>query len=98
MVSGITMTARYPRAAASAERPTPVLPLVGSMMVYPSWGRISPAASAASSMLFATRSFTEPAGLKYSSLASTRARRPSVRSMFASSSNGVRPMSSSTDP
>ena len=33
MVSGMTITARYPREAAIDARPMPVLPEVGSMMV-----------------------------------------------------------------
>ena len=45
----------------------PVLPEVGSMMTEPGFSR--PLASASSIMALAMRSFTEPAGLKYSSLA-----------------------------
>ena len=45
----------------------PVLPEVGSMMTEPGFSR--PLASASSTMALAIRSFTEPAGLKYSSLA-----------------------------
>src|SRR5579859_2351437 len=50
-------------------RPTPVLPEVGSLIVPP--GRSTTDASAASTMRSAIRSFTEPPGLKYSTLAST---------------------------
>jgi hypothetical protein len=49
-------------------RAIPVLPLVASMSVSP--GAISPRASASAIMLMAGRSFTEPAGLLPSSLAS----------------------------
>ena len=90
MVSGIVMMMRYPRAAAMLARPMPVLPEVGSMMVPP--GCSSPEASAASIMALATRSLTEPPGLKYSSFTSTRAFRLSFFSMLVSSSRGVWPM------
>ena len=46
-----------------------MLPEVGSTIVPP--GRSAPEASAASTMRSAIRSFTEPPGLKYSTLAST---------------------------
>ena len=49
--------------------PTPVLPEVGSTIVPPGWS--SPEASAASIIRSAIRSFTEPPGLRYSTLAST---------------------------
>ena len=79
------------RAAARAARAIPVLPEVGSMITVP--GVSSPFASPSSSMALATRSFTEPAGLKYSSLASSLASRPSAASMWVSSSSGVWPIS-----
>ena len=69
----------------------PVLPLVGSMMTEPSFK--APLASAASSMALAMRSLTEPAGLRYSSLARSRAFSPRDFSMRVSSSRGVLPMS-----
>ena len=69
----------------------PVLPDVGSMMTLP--GFSAPAASASSIIPFAIRSFTEPAGLKYSSLARIRAFSPSFFSMWVSSSSGVWPIS-----
>ena len=47
--------------------PIPVLPEVGSIIVAPGFNL--PFLSASSIMASATRSFTEPAGLKYSSLA-----------------------------
>ena len=60
-------------------------------------GFSAPDASASSIMARATRSFALPAGLRYSSFASSRARRPSSRSMCVSSSSGVPPMSCSTE-
>jgi hypothetical protein len=45
----------------------PVLPEVGSRIVWP--GEIRPSASARSIIAFATRSFTEPVGLRPSSFA-----------------------------
>ena len=77
MLSGITISARYPRAAAIHARPIPVLPLVGSMMVPP--GLSAPLSSAASSMAQAVRSLTLPAGLNASSLAAIVAFRPFSR-------------------
>ncbi len=67
MVSGRVRMVRYPLAAATLASPMPVLPLVGSMMVAP--GLSSPFRSASSTMDSATRSFTLPAGFKYSSFA-----------------------------
>jgi len=69
----------------------PVLPEVGSMMTEPGFSR--PFSSASSIMALATRSFTEPAGFKYSSFASTLAFRPRAFSMWVSSSRGVLPIS-----
>ncbi len=60
-------------------------------------GFSAPRASASSIMARATRSLTEPAGLKYSSLASSRASSLSARSMCVSSSSGVLPISLSAD-
>src|SRR5262249_38602576 len=68
-LSGQTNTQRYPFSAATMASATPVLPEVGSMIVPP--GRSAPEASAASTMRSAIRSFTDPPGLKYSTLAST---------------------------
>ena len=73
----------------------PVLPEVGSMMTLPSFSR--PLASAASIMALAIRSLTLPAGLKYSSLASTLAFRPNFFSIWVSSSRGVLPISWSAE-
>ena len=73
----------------------PVLPEVGSMMTLP--GFRTPRASASSIMARATRSFTLPAGLKYSSLARILAFRPNFFSIWVSSSSGVLPMSWSAE-
>ena len=74
MVSGMTIIMRYPRAAATEARPMPVLPEVGSMMTEPFFRR--PFCSASSIIALAMRSLTEPAGLRYSSLARMAALRP----------------------
>lgn len=92
----MTLTKRYPRALQMAANEMPVLPLVKSKIVSP--GCSVPAASAPSIMPSAMRSFTEPDGLKYSSLASTRAPSPSSRSRPWSSTRGVDPTSSAIDP
>ena len=65
------------------------------MMTEP--GFRMPLASASSIMARAMRSFTEPAGLKYSSLATILAFRPWAFSMWVSSSRGVWPMSWSAE-
>jgi hypothetical protein len=71
-------------------QPTPVLPLVGSTMVPP--GCSDPSRSAASIIRTAIRSFTEPPGLRYSTLASTRGvASPGTRD---SRTSGVLPISS----
>ena len=67
MVSGMTIITRYPLAAATAHRPMPVLPEVGSIMTEP--GFKIPRFSASSSRALATRSFTLPAGFMASSFA-----------------------------
>ena len=69
MLSGITRISFSPLAAATKASAMPVLPLVGSTMTVSSL--ISPLASSASIMETPMRSFTEPIGLKNSSLAST---------------------------
>ena len=69
----------------------PVLPEVGSIMTEPGFKR--PFASASSIMALAMRSFTLPAGLKYSSFASSFALRPCFFSMLVSSMRGVWPIS-----
>src|SRR6187549_3622536 len=73
--------------------PTPVFPLVGSTIVPP--GRSSPDRSAASIIRSAIRSFTDPPGLKYSTLASTSGARPAVTA--DSFTSGVPPISSTID-
>ena len=65
MVSGSVKIALYPLTAATAARPIPVLPLVGSIMVAPSFK--IPFFSASSIIANAILSFTEPAGLNASS-------------------------------
>ena len=67
MVSGMVSIRRYPLIVATIASPTPVLPLVGSMIVAP--GCSTPLSSASSIIESATRSFTLPAGLNDSSLA-----------------------------
>ena len=73
----------------------PVLPEVGSMMTEP--GPSRPRASASSIMALAMRSLTEPAGLKPSSLATSFASNLYSRSIWVSSSRGVRPTNWSRD-
>ena len=74
----------------------PVLPLVGSTIVPP--GFSAPLASAASTMRTAMRSFTEPPGLRYSTLASTSgASGPRSRVTEVSRTSGVLPTRSTTD-
>ena len=71
IVSGMVSTSLYPLEDDTNASPTPVLPLVGSMMVPP--GLSIPRCSASSIIARAMRSFTLPAGLKYSSFAISRA-------------------------
>ena len=78
--------------AAAMASPTPVLPEVGSTIVPP--GRRSPSRSAASMRASPIRSFSEPPGFRYSSLASTSA--PPGGESFCSRTIGVPPTSSST--
>jgi len=66
----------------------PVLPLVGSMMDMPGLRR--PFSSASHTMLAPTRHFTEPAGLRNSSFARTRAFAPAASLRTATS--GVPPI------
>src|SRR5215217_7318581 len=74
----------------------PVLPLVGSTIVPP--GCRAPLASAASTMRTAMRSFTDPPGLRYSTLASTSgASDPRSRVTEFSRTSGVLPTRSTTD-
>ena len=73
----------------------PVLPEVGSIITES--GVSLPAASASSSIFLAILSLTEPAGLKYSSFASTFALSPYFFSMWVSSRRGVFPISWSAE-
>ena len=69
----------------------PVLPEVGSRMVWP--GESRPSCSARSTMYFAMRSFTDPVGFWPSSLAWMRTDRFGERALISTS--GVCPTSSS---
>ena len=91
IVSGMVRMILYPFAAAIDARPIPVFPDVGSMITEPSFK--SPFSSASSIMAFATRSFTLPAGLRYSSLTRIVASSPSSFSRFTGSTSGVFPIS-----
>ena len=64
-----------PLDAATDASPIPVFPEVGSMITEP--GFKTPLASASSIIAFPTRSFTLPAGLKYSSFSKILAFNPS---------------------
>jgi len=89
IVSGMVSTQRYPRAAHTMASAIPVLPLVGSSTMVS--GPSRPPRSAASIMATPIRSFTLPAGLKDSSLATTCAAAPSVTRR--SRTSGVLPIS-----
>ena len=67
IVSGKVKIALYPFAAATAARPIPVFPEVGSIIVAPSVK--IPFSSASSIIANAILSFTEPVAFKYSSFA-----------------------------
>ena len=94
MVSGMVIIALYPFAAATAARPIPVLPLVGSIIV--ALGFKMPFSSASFIICFATLSLTLPAGLKYSSLARIDASRLFSDAKFEALIIGVLPISSVT--
>src|SRR5699024_649181 len=66
LLSGITIMALYPLAAAFMARPIPVFPLVGSILVAPGFN--FPAFSAASIILNAALSFTLLVGFNDSNL------------------------------
>ena len=87
IVSGIVRMRWYPFTAETSASPTPVLPLVGSMIVAP--GLSVPSFSAAAIIAAAMRSFTLPPGLKNSTFTSTFAPPLFVRS--DSSTSGVPP-------
>ena len=83
---------RYPFAAAAKARPMPVFPEVGSTRtVFP--GVAFPSRSSASIMATPIRSFTELAGLKYSSLAATTAPGAESFAIRLRRTRGVFPMS-----
>ena len=92
IVSGMVRMILYPLDAAMAARPIPVFPEVGSIIVDPFFN--APVFSASSIIALAIRSFTLPAGLKYSSFSSTVASSPSARSIFSASRRGVFPIRS----
>jgi hypothetical protein len=72
----------------------PVLPEVGSRMVWP--GAIRPWSSADSIIARATRSFTDPVGLRDSSLAQIRM--PGFGERRFSSTSGVLPIAWTRSP
>ena len=72
----------------------PVLPEVGSRIVWP--GRISPFSSASSIIARATRSLTEPVGLRDSSLAQILT--PGFGLRRLSSTSGVCPIAWTMSP
>src|SRR6516225_8735167 len=76
-------------------RAMPVFPEVESMIVFP--GRSAPLSRPSRTMLSAARSFTEPPGLKPSSLARIFTERGSSRLTFPISTIGVLPTRSRTD-
>ena len=94
IVSGIVRISRYPSAAAIEASPIPVLPEVGSINTAPSFKR--PRSLASRIIAFAIRSFTLPAGLRYSSFNKIRTSRPNPLSRFPASRSGVLPTSSNT--
>ena len=77
---------------ATIASPTPVLPLVGSIIVAPGFN--APRASASSIIASPTRSFTLPAGLNDSSLATISRCNPYFPLYPANFINGVPPISS----
>ena len=92
MVSGMVKINLYPRDAATKARPTPVFPLVGSIMSVP--GLIFPSASAASIIANAILSLTLPNGLKYSSFATIGDASPASLLYRFNANNGVFPIRS----
>src|SRR3954462_14344288 len=84
----MTTLSLYPLREQIMAREMPVLPEVGSRIVWP--GRISPFSSASSISERATRSLTEPVGLNDSSLAQMRT--PGFGDRRRSSTSGVLPM------
>ena len=90
MVSGMVRMSLYPRWAATMARPTPVFPLVGSMMVPP--GASRPFFSASSTIALAMRSLMDPPGFMASYLPRTVA---SLLARSERSTRGVEPMRAS---
>ena len=89
ILSLMTKMHLYPRCAATIARPTPVLPLVGSMIVEPGFKR--PSRSAASIIVSAGRSLELPPGLVVSNLAIRSQRSPPL--ILPRRTMGVLPMS-----
>ena len=95
IVSGITSITLKPNEEPTKAKPIPVFPDVASIIVAPSF--ISPFSIASSIIAFATRSFTEPAGLNDSNFTKTLASKFKSFSIFATSTRGVFPINSSAD-
>jgi hypothetical protein len=77
---------------AASARPTPVLPLVHSMTVPP--GASAPLSSASRSICSPMRSFMEPPGFMYSTLARSWAFTPHCSGRRFRRTRGVLPMAS----
>src|ERR1700730_5280959 len=92
LLSITTTSVRQTLRPPTSVSPSPVLPAVASTMVPPGLRR--PSASAASIMVRAGRSLSEPEGFALSSLRNSR---QGPRSMRVTSMRGVSPMRSSTD-
>ena len=92
IVSGMVRVNLYPFTVATSAKPTPVLPLVGSIISPP--GLSTPRFSASSIIANAMRSLTLPPGLKYSSFAIRVASGAYFLLKFDSSSKGVLPIRS----
>ena len=86
--SGMTTFTGYPLCLQIIASEMPVLPDVGSRIVCP--GRIRPLSSASSIIARATRSLTDPVGLRDSSLAHSRT--PGFGLRRLSSTSGVCPI------
>ncbi len=93
--SGMTSFSRYPFAAATKASAIPVLPDVGSISTVS--GLMTPDCSIAVIIAAPMRSFTLPAGLKYSSLARIVALTPRLCGRRFSRTIGVSPMASTIE-
>ena len=91
MFSGIVRMSLYPLHAAVMASPTPVFPLVGSIIVPPGFN--PPLFSASSTIERAIRSLALPPGLNDSIFATMRALRLYFLFMLHSSTSGVLPIS-----